>query len=98
MFVNHEGKERLGVYYSLNGTLDNLVKFRDGVTMMFEEDGVTPQTESYTFYGGKKDGYNAQRMIGKYYALQFAEKTAFTTQNAFICRKSPILQQPETRL
>lgn len=73
-----EGEERLDVYYSLNGTHDQLVKLDDNGEVIYQADGVTPQTESVTFSGGRDNGYEIQRSLAKYYALQFADKVATT--------------------
>ena len=70
-----DGAANLEVYHSLYGTHDSLVKLDAKGKVMFNEDG-TPQTESMTFNGGTEDGYNVQRTLGKYYALQFAERVA----------------------
>jgi len=76
MWFSAEGVDRLNVYYSLNGTHDQLVKLNPDGTVMYESDGVTPQTESYEFTGGRNDGYQIQRSLAKYYALQWADKVA----------------------
>ena len=80
LWQNYEGSENLKVYYSLNGEVGDLVKLSSG-KVVYKEDGITPETESYTFNGGRTDGYEIQRSLGKYYALQFADKIA--TNNAW---------------
>lgn len=69
-----DGAENLKTYHSLYGTHDKLVVFENGRAKV-DEYGV-PQTESMTFNGGVEDGFNVQRSLGKYYALQFAERIA----------------------
>ncbi len=77
LWQNHAGAEDLKVYYTLNGTLDNLVEI--GTNGKVVKIGGELQTNSHTFAGGQTDGYEAQRMISKYYALEFAEKIAKTS-------------------
>ncbi len=74
IWINYEGKENLRTYYSLNGTVDELVVLNSDGTVKKENGEIV--TEPYTFTGGKDDGYEVQRMAGKYYAAQFAEKIA----------------------
>ena len=78
IFGMHEGAENLGVYYSLNGTVDNLVKLDANGNVVKENGKIV--TESYTFNGGEEDGYEIQRLDGKYYALQFADKVAMNSR------------------
>ncbi|MBO4594538.1 MAG: hypothetical protein J5697_02410 [Clostridia bacterium] len=77
LFTNDLGKERAEVYYSLNGTMDNLVKFVGGKAQ-FDGNGDPVIDEPYTFNGGVFDGYEIMRTASKYYALKFAEKIATT--------------------
>ncbi len=74
IWINYEGKDNLRTYYSLNGTVDELVVLNADGTVKKENGEIV--TEPYTFDGGRKDGYEVQRMAGKYYATQFAEKIA----------------------
>ena len=72
----YDGRENLEVYYSLNGTVkDGLVKLSNGKV---QKQNGQPVLESYTFDGGVDDGYEIQRLAGKYWALQFADKVATT--------------------
>lgn len=68
----HEGAENLRTFYSLNGTIDDLAVIENGAIKKDSFGNVV--TESKTFNGGQSDGYEAQRMVGKYYALEFANK------------------------
>ena len=77
IFTNDLGLERAKTYYSLNGTMDNLVKFVDGKAQ-FDSNGKPVIDEPYTFNGGANDGYEMMRTESKYYALQFAQKIATT--------------------
>ncbi len=74
VWINYEGKENLRTYYSLHGDVDELVVLNADGTVKKENGEIV--TEPYTFNGGRNDGYEVQRMAGKYYALQFAEKVA----------------------
>ncbi len=74
VWINYEGKENLRTYYSLHGDVDELVVLNADGTVKKENGEIV--TEPYTFNGGRNDGYEVQRMAGKYYALQFAEKIA----------------------
>ena len=75
IFTNDLGLERAKTYYSLNGTMDNLVKF-NGETAQFDKNGNPVIDEPYTFNGGVTDGYHIMRTASKWYALKFAEKIA----------------------
>ena len=79
LFTNELGLERSKVYYSLNGTMDNLIVFNQNGEAQFDGDGKPVIGEPYTFNGGVSDGYEIMRTASKYYALQFAEKIATTT-------------------
>ncbi len=74
IWINYEGKDNLRTYYSLEGTVDELVVLNADGTVKKENGKI--ETEPYTFNGGREDGYEVQRMAGKYYATQFAEKIA----------------------
>ena len=74
LFTNDMGLERTKVYYSLNGTIDNLVKLQNG--KIVTQDGKPVIDDPVTFTGGEENGYDAQRSISKLYALQFAEQIA----------------------
>lgn len=74
LWQNEVGVDELNTFYSLNGTVDSLVKF-DSNGKIVKEGGV-PVLESHTFDGGEDDGYEIQRSVGKYYALSFAEQIA----------------------
>lgn len=74
LWQNNETVSNLNVYYSLNGTVDNLVQF-DENNNIIREDGKI-KTGSVTFNGGKDNGYEIQRTIEKYHALQFAQQIA----------------------
>ena len=78
IFTNDLGVERAKTYYTLNGTMDNLVKFVDGKAQ-FDANGNPVIDEPYTFNGGATDGYEMMRTASKYYALQFAQKIATTS-------------------
>lgn len=69
LFQNDAGVENLETFYSLKGTIDNLVKMENG-SIVFDANG-KPELESYTFNGGSDDGYNVYRMYSLYNALQF---------------------------
>lgn len=71
LFQNDAGVDTLKTFYSLEGTVDNLVKF-DGNSMVIQNG--KPVLESYTFTGGEDDGYNVFRLENLYNALQFVEK------------------------
>lgn len=75
LWENNEGVDNLKVHYSLNGTVDNLVKFDSKGNILRDASG-NIETESETFTGGKDNGYEIQRTIEKYNALQFAQKIA----------------------
>ncbi len=77
IFTNDLGLERAKTYYTLNGTMDNLVKFVDGKAQ-FDSNGNPIIDAPYTFNGGASDGYEMMRTVSKYYALQFAQKVATT--------------------
>lgn len=77
IFTNDLGLERAKTYYSLTGTMDNLVKFVNGVPQ-FDAQGNPILDEPHTFNGGKTDGYEMMRTESKWYALKFAEKIATT--------------------
>ena len=88
VWINYEGKENLRTYYSLNGTIDDLVVLNADGTVKKENGQIV--TESYTFNGGREDGYEVQRMAGKYYATQFAEKIATSDWLAADCDNTAI--------
>ncbi len=73
---NYEGVDNMRTFYSLTGTMTNSIVDLDSQgNFKYNEDGSIKTLSSYTFDNyGKNDGYMAQRMLGKYYALQFAEK------------------------
>ncbi|MBQ3506213.1 MAG: hypothetical protein IJA89_05530 [Clostridia bacterium] len=71
LFQNDAGVDTLKTYYSLEGKVDNLVKF-DGNSVVVQNG--KPVLESYTFTGGEEDGYNVFRLENLYNALQFVEK------------------------
>lgn len=75
LFQNDAGVDTLKTYYSLDGTVDNLVKF-NGNSMVIENG--KPKLESYTFTGGEEDGYNIFRLENFYNAFQFANKVVKT--------------------
>lgn len=77
IFTNDLGLERAKTYYSLNGTMDNLVKFVGG-TAQFKDGKPVIEEQPYTFNGGVADGYEMMRTVSKWYALEFAEKIATT--------------------
>ena len=77
LFTNDLGLERAKTYYSLTGTMDNLVKFVDGKPQ-FDANGDPVIDEPYTFNGGVTDGYEMMRTESKLAALKFAEKVATT--------------------
>ena len=71
---NYEGKENMRAYYSLRGTID-IADVDSNGNLQYQDGEIL--TESFTFANdGKANGYEAQKMVGKYYALQFAEKLA----------------------
>lgn len=72
LFQNDAGVDALKTFYSLEGTVDNLVKL-DSNGKVVMKDG-KPELESYTFTGGQDDGYNIFRMDSLYNALQFVNK------------------------
>lgn len=74
---NYTGKENLSTYYTLNGTINDLVVLDANGKIVKNEDG-TPKTESKTLNGGREDGYEVQRSLGKYYALKYAERIGTT--------------------
>lgn len=85
LFWDYEGAEALRVYYSLHGTVNDLAKIDENGKIVRNPDG-TPVLESHTFNGGKTDGYEVQRMIGKYEALKFVEKVA--KSSGWVCKES----------
>ena len=72
LFQNDAGVDILNTFYSLNGTVDNLVKM-DANGKVVMKNG-KPELESYTFTGGQDDGYNVFRTESLYNALQFVGK------------------------
>ncbi|MBO5240499.1 MAG: hypothetical protein J6B56_03650 [Clostridia bacterium] len=72
LFQNDAGVDTLNTFYSLKGTMDDLVKIENG-SIVTDAQG-KPVLESYTFNGGSDDGYNAFRMNSLYNALQFVGK------------------------
>ena len=80
IFTNDLGLERAKIYYSLNGTMDNLVKFDANGNPQFDSNGKAIIDEPYTFNGGLTDGYEMMRTESKWYALKFAEKIATTSK------------------
>lgn len=92
IWINYEGKENLRTYYSLNGTVDELVVLNDdgnGNYTVKKENGKIV-TESYTFNGGREDGYEVQRAAGKYYAAQVADKIATSDWLAADCDNTAV--------
>ncbi len=89
IWINYEGKENLRTYYSLNGTVDELVVLDENGNIQYNADG-SIKTEQYTFNGGREDGYEVQRAAGKYYAAQFAEKIARSDWLAADCDNTSI--------
>ena len=85
LFWDYEGAENLRVYYSLNGTVNDLAKIDSAGKIVRNDDG-SPVLESYTFNGGRADGYEVQRLIGKYEALKFVEKVA--KSSGWVCKES----------
>lgn len=84
LWQNYMGADQLNAYYSLNGTVSDLIKLDANGKVVFESDGKTPVIDTpITFDGGfskGKEGYEIQRTAGKYYALQFVEKIATTSK------------------
>ncbi len=77
IWINYEGKDNVNTFYSLTGTSDELVVLDQNGNIQYNGDG-SIKTETKTFNGGKEDGYELQRQLGKLYALQFAEKMALS--------------------
>jgi hypothetical protein len=75
LWANHMGAEQLKAYYSLNGTVSDLVVL-DGNGKMVMENGEPKIGEPITFDGGANNGYEIQRTAGKYYALTFVNQIA----------------------
>lgn len=75
VWINYEGKENMDTFFSLTGTSDELVVLDANGKIQYNDDG-SIKTESMTFDGGRENGYEVQRQLGKYYALQFSEKLA----------------------
>lgn len=78
LWQNNEGAENLKTYYSLNGTVSNLVKLDQNGEIVKDSKGKPVIDAPVTFTGGKDNGYEIQRSVEKYYALQFAQKIAQT--------------------
>ena len=76
LWQNNEGAENLKTYYSLNGTMNKLVKFENDEVKKDPLTGKPVIDAPITFTGGKDNGYEIQRTVEKYYALQFAQKIA----------------------
>ena len=76
LFQDYMGVEDVKIYYHMNsGEMDELVKFDASGNILKNSDG-SIQTESVMIDDVKEKGYEVQRHIGKYYALQFANKIA----------------------
>lgn len=80
LWHNNEGAENLKTYYSLNGTMDNLVKLDQNGEIVKDSNGKPVIDEPVTFTGGKDNGFEIQRSVEKYYALQFAQKIGQTDE------------------
>lgn len=83
----YEGATQTKVNYSMDGEI-NVVKLNDkGTDAVYNEDG-SPITETVTIHpekvGGSYDGYNVQRSIGKYHALDFL-RTVVTNKDKWLC-------------
>ena len=70
----YEGAVKDNINYTMDGTID-AVKFNDGLTDVLTNDDGTVQTEKVTVYpdkvNGSYNGYEIQRMVGKYYGMDF---------------------------
>ncbi len=83
----YEGATQTKVNYSMDGEI-NVVKLNDkGSDAVYDENG-NPITETVTIHpekvGGSYDGYNVQRSVGKYHALDFL-RTVVTNKDKWLC-------------
>ncbi|MBQ9713958.1 MAG: hypothetical protein IJV83_01400 [Clostridia bacterium] len=67
----HEGAAQMNLNFTFNGTANDLVVIEDG-EIVYEDDGVTPKTESLDI--NDDNAYNLSRQSGKFYAMQFMER------------------------
>ena len=80
LWLNNEGAENVKTFYSLNGTMSNLVTLDENGKIVKENGKPVIDAEPTTFDGGEDNGYEIQRSVEKYYALQFAQKIGQTAE------------------
>lgn len=85
--ASYDGVEQNRVNYSMDGKV-NCVKFNaKGDDVQLNADG-SPVTEEVTIHptkqGSSYDGYNVQRMVGKYHALDFVRKL-MNNKDSWLC-------------
>ena len=85
--TSYDGAEQNRVNYTMDGKI-NVVKWNaKGDEVVFNEDG-TPATEEVTVHptkvGSSYDGYEVQRMAGKYHALDFVRRMV-TDKDKWLC-------------
>ncbi len=94
LWQNDAGVEELGVYYSLKGTMDELVVIEDG---KIKKQNGQIVTEPKTFDGSGNEGYDVQRSISKLNALNFVNKiantSAWTHEYGYNTEKSQVAAQ-----
>lgn len=79
LMANEQGKDTFMQNFTFEGDMSGLVKLDEKGKILFEDDGVTPQTETVTLDPAQENGYEAFRHISYYYALEFMQTLATST-------------------
>ncbi len=73
------GPDQMLLNYTYDGMANDLVMFDSDNNILFEEDGVTPKTESLQI--NSQNAYNLSRQAGKYYGMEFMDRLLSDTDN-----------------
>lgn len=73
------GPEQMRLNYTYSGTANNLIMFDKDNNIIFENDGVTPKTESLLI--NDNNAYNLSRQANRYYGMEFMDRFLSDTDN-----------------